>query len=239
VHLENVVVDAIDPQTLGRFWEGALGTETLTDEPQVFETRLAIADGAFLDLCFQPVPDPDAGLRRLRLDLAADPDQAEAVERLLGSGARRADLDQDQVPWVVLADPEGNSFRVLERRAAYGDTGPLSALRLDVGDPRRDREFWRWLTGWEPVGTSGSAALRHPSGRGPLLELCPEAAPRGPGKNRIHLDVRLAPGEDGDVVAREVAERGGREVHHDWGDLPWRFFADPSGNDFCLLPAHA
>jgi hypothetical protein len=26
VYLENVVVDATDPQTLGRFWEAALGT---------------------------------------------------------------------------------------------------------------------------------------------------------------------------------------------------------------------
>src|SRR4051812_38799893 len=42
VNLENVVVDATDPQTLGRFWETALGTETLTDEPDGFETRLTV-----------------------------------------------------------------------------------------------------------------------------------------------------------------------------------------------------
>ena len=42
VYLENVVFDATDPQALGRFWEIALGTETLTDEADVFETRLAV-----------------------------------------------------------------------------------------------------------------------------------------------------------------------------------------------------
>ena len=40
MYLENVVFDASDPRALGRFWEGLLGTETLTDEPEGFETRL-------------------------------------------------------------------------------------------------------------------------------------------------------------------------------------------------------
>ena len=65
----------------------------------------------------------------------------------------------------------------------------------------------------------------------------PRAGAQGPGKNRMHLDVRLEPGDDADEVARGIAERGGRELHPDWGDLPWRFFADPSGNEFCVLPA--
>ena len=45
------------------------------------------------------------------------------------------------------------------------------------------------------------------------------------------------PGDDADAVAREIGERGGRELHYDWGDLPWRHFADPSGNEFCVLPS--
>jgi Glyoxalase-like domain len=40
------------------------------------------------------------------------------VERLIGLGARPADVGQGRVPWVVLADPEGNEFCVL---------GPLAA----------------------------------------------------------------------------------------------------------------
>ena len=31
--LENLGIDALDPQRLGRFWETALGTTTLTDAP--------------------------------------------------------------------------------------------------------------------------------------------------------------------------------------------------------------
>ena len=28
-------------------------------------------------------------------------------------------------------------------------------------------------------------------------------------------------------------------LHTDWGDLPWRSYVDPSGNEFCILPARA
>jgi hypothetical protein len=193
VYLENIVFDATDPHTLGRFWETALGTETLTDEPEGYETRLAVPDGPVIDLCFQRVGEAPVGPERLHVDLRGTEGQPMA-ERL--------------------------------------------ALSLDVADPDRERDFWSWLTGWVPVESSGLPALQHPSRRGPLLELRPEVAPKESGKNRIHLDVRLEAGEDADAVARGIADHGGRELHFDWGDLPWRHFGDPSGNEFCVLPSH-
>jgi hypothetical protein len=85
-----------------------------------------------------------------------------------------------------------------------------------------------------------SRSLRHPSLRGPLLELCPEPAPKGTAKNRLHLDVRLETGEDPDEVEARIAERGGRrELYPEWGELPWRSYTDPSGNEFCVLPARS
>jgi hypothetical protein len=42
---------------------------------------------------------------------------AAEVERLIGLGARRADVGQGEVPWAVLADPEGNEFCVLRSLA--------------------------------------------------------------------------------------------------------------------------
>ena len=50
-----------------------------------------------------------AGKNRIHLDLAPDDQQAE-VERLLALGARRVDIGQGDVSWVVMADPEGNEF---------------------------------------------------------------------------------------------------------------------------------
>ncbi len=237
MYLENVVIDAMDPQTLGVFWEVALDAETLTDEPDIFETRLTVPDGPVLDLCFPRVPEPPVEPQRLHLDLRGGTEQDAVVERLLGVGARHEDIGQGEVPWVVLADVERNPFCVVEDRPAYARTGPIAALALDVAEPDRERDFWSWLTGWQPVEGSGPPSLQHPSGRGPLLELCLQTRPKGAAKNRTHLDVRLESDDDADEVARAIADRGGRELHPDWGDLPWRVFEDPSGNEFCVLPA--
>jgi Glyoxalase-like domain len=237
MYLENLVFDAVDPQRLGRFWQAALGAEQLTDEPDAFETRLSIDNGPVLDLCFQRVPEAPAEPLRLHPDLLGGIAQAEQVDRLLGLGAHHLDIGQGDVPWVVLADPEGNPFCVMEDRAVYAGSGPIAALPLESGDPDRDAEFWSWLTGWTDAAGVVPRSLRHPSLHGPLLELCPESDRKGTAKNRLHLDVRLEPGDDADEVAAGIAERGGRELHPGWGELPWRLYADPSGNDFCVLPA--
>jgi hypothetical protein len=44
-------------------------------------------------------------------------DQADEVERIVSLGATPVDIGQGDSPWVVLADPEGNEFCVLRRRA--------------------------------------------------------------------------------------------------------------------------
>ena len=237
MYLENVSLDALEPDVVGRFWEALLGGTTLVDGPDAFETRLAPRDGPVLDVCVQRVPEPPAEPLRLHLDVSGGTRQAEVVEQALALGARHLDIGQGDVPWVVLADPEGNPFCVMEARAEYAVSGPIAALPLDSADPVRDAAFWAELSGWVPVASSPLVALRHPSGRGPLLELCPEPLPKGGGKNRIHLDIRLEGGDDPDAVLRRVLELGGRELHPDWGELPWTVVVDPSGNELCLLAA--
>ncbi len=106
VYLENLVIDAVEPQRLGRFWEAVVGGERLIDEPDAFETRLSIEGGPVLDLCFQRVSAPPSEPLRLHLDLLGGAGQAGEVDRLLGLGARHLDIGQGDVPWVVLADPE-------------------------------------------------------------------------------------------------------------------------------------
>ena len=237
MYLENVVLDAQDPAALGRFWEALLGGTTLTDDPDSFETRLSVPDGPVLDLCMERVAEPAPPEPRLHLDISGGHRQAEVVQRALDLGARHLDIGQQDVPWVVMADPEGNPFCVMEARPEYAVSGPVAAIPVDSADPARDAAFWAELSGWSPVDSSMAAALRHPSGRGPLIELCPEARPKGRAKNRLHLDLRLEAGEDADAAAGRVAQLGGHEVDHGWGELPWRVFADPSGNEFCILPA--
>lgn len=63
------------------------------------------------------VPDSKSVKNRLHLDLRADGSStAEELRRLLALGAIHVDVGQSpQVSWVVLADPEGNEFCLLER----------------------------------------------------------------------------------------------------------------------------
>lgn len=236
MYLENIVFDAVDPRRLGRFWQELLGCEQLTDTPEGFETRLSIPGGPTLDLCFQPVPAPPAEPVRLHLDLLGGTGRDAVVASARDLGATDLDIGQREVPWVVLGDPEGNAFCVMEDRDAYRDTGPIAALPLDSADPEQDGEFWSWLTGWT-ADPAEPRTLRHPSRRGPLLALCEEPAAKPERKNRMHLDLRLEAADDPDAVAAGIHARGGREIHPGWGDLPWRIYQDPSGNEFCVLPA--
>ena len=240
MYLQNVVVDARNPRRLGRFWEALLGCATLTDEERAYETRLVVPGGPTLDLCFELVDEPPRPSPRLHLEVYGGEveEQAAVVERALSLGASHLDIGQRDVPWVVLADPEGNPFCVMEARPEYAVSGPLSSLPLDSADVARDLAFWSELSGWVPVDSAMPGALRHASGRGPLLELCPEPRPKEPGqKNRVHLDIRLEAGDDADATAQRVLDLGGARFEHDWGDLPWQVMTDPSGNELCLLPA--
>jgi hypothetical protein len=99
MYLENVVVDALDPQRLGRFWEALLGCETLTDEPANYETRLTVPDGPVLDLCFERVTHPPTPSPRLHLEVSGGERQAE-VARLIG--VRRFHLLQQKLPGLVI-----------------------------------------------------------------------------------------------------------------------------------------
>ena len=174
---------------------------------------------------------PTAGAR-LHLDLTGgDP----VVGRALELGATQLDIGQHDVAWVVLADPEGNPFCVVPAGADDAGTGPVAAVQVDSGDPARDLAFWTALSGWGVTDT-GESAMRHRTGRGPLVEFWPEPAAKGPGKNGLHLDLRLEFGDDADEVAARIANTGGAELHPGWGELEWRVFQDPSGNEFCVLP---
>lgn len=233
MRLENIVWDARNPHRLGSFWAAAVGAEPMTDNAGGYEARLSLGDDAFLDLCFQPIAVPSASPARLHLDLAGGAQQAEVVDRLLSLGAEHADIGQGDVPWVVLADPEGNAFCVMEHRDAYRGTGPIAALPMDSSAPDRDAEFWAQITGWVPFDGVAPATLRHPSGAGPLLEFCAEPEPKQ-GKNRVHLDVRRQ-AHDGDLVDSAL-NAGAKRAHvTDAEDLPWVTLEDPSGNEFCVL----
>lgn len=107
---EQIVVATSDPVTLGRWWSEALRWVIVNDDPVVFEIQQE--PDRLPGILFLASDDAKHGHNRLHIDLRPDDQNAE-VERLLAMGASRVDVGQGQVPWVVLADPEGNEFCVL------------------------------------------------------------------------------------------------------------------------------
>ena len=108
-----VVVDSADPAEIAKFWAAALDYQVVFSAPD--EVVIAKDGNSFPGLIFVPVPEGKTSKNRLHIDLNPDNQEAE-VERLTGLGARRIDIGQGDVTWVVMADPEGNEFCVLRAR---------------------------------------------------------------------------------------------------------------------------
>jgi hypothetical protein len=110
-----LVVDSADPDRMAEFWSAVLDYKvTEKDDDSVY---IEGPPGSGPGLLFQVVPEAKAVKNRLHIDVnPVDRDQAEELERLLSLGARRIDIGQGDVSWVVLADPEGNEFCLLRTR---------------------------------------------------------------------------------------------------------------------------
>ena len=120
--ISELVIPSLHPQRLAAFWCEVLGFIVLdTADDGVVEIGPREGFGGLQPtLSFIPTTEPKAGQLRLHFDVnATDRDQDAELERLLGLGARPADIGQTgQEPWHVLADPEGNPFCLLRARLA-------------------------------------------------------------------------------------------------------------------------
>ena len=131
--LVQIAMNARDDSALGRFWAEALGWSILQRGPRRDQPRaagFAYPDPSAVCIDIIVVPEPKTVKNRVHVDLATTSaaQQADLVARLEGLGATPADVGQGDVPWTVLADPEGNEFCVLETRSVYSDTGPIAAV---------------------------------------------------------------------------------------------------------------
>jgi hypothetical protein len=109
-----IVFEPARPSTAS-FWGQAIGWPVVYDEDG--DVALRAPDGTGPFLTFGPPGVSKVGKNRLHLDLVPDAgeDQAAEVERLVALGATPVDIGQGDVPWVVLADPDGNELCVLRR----------------------------------------------------------------------------------------------------------------------------
>ncbi|HMK98531.1 MAG TPA: VOC family protein [Acidimicrobiales bacterium] len=230
--LIEVVVDALDVTAQAEFWSQALGWALAEPGPLDQERYLTPPIGSgWPGISFVPVNEPKTVKNRLHFDLSRGSDQARTVERVLGLGAREVDIGQGDVPWVVLADPEGNEFCVL---AEDSPGSSLFQVSLDASDPDAQARFWVAASGWQLVARESWGVVLRPPTEMARLAMGPPLAPKGV-KNRLHLDVAPFPGDDQAQEVDSLIAAGASRVDIGQGEVPWEVLADPEGNEFCVL----
>jgi hypothetical protein len=113
VKIGSVVIDCNDFDTMSAFWQEAL--HYVPREPaEDGWVVLRDPDGRNVNVSLQQVPEKRIGKNRLHFDLYTD-DQEGEVERLLGIGATRHPRTREPgEDFIVLEDPEGNLFCVVD-----------------------------------------------------------------------------------------------------------------------------
>lgn len=108
-----IVLDSPDPDAVAPFWAAATGWPILGRDGTHVWLRDTAAAGPYLDI--RRNDDPKTTKLRVHPDVVPHPtdDHATEVDRLVALGAHPTDIGQGDVPWAVLADPQGNELCVL------------------------------------------------------------------------------------------------------------------------------
>jgi catechol 2,3-dioxygenase-like lactoylglutathione lyase family enzyme len=118
MYVGSVVIDCNDFPRMLAFWQAALGYVPRDDPVEDGWAVLRDPHDERVNVSLQRVPEPRAGKNRLHLDLYAGDQEAE-VERLLALGAtRHARIPEPGDDFVLLQDPEGNVFCVVDKPGA-------------------------------------------------------------------------------------------------------------------------
>ena len=217
-----LVIRSSDPGQAARFWGDLLGWS------RDGVVLVPDADAPF-GLHFVQSDDPKAGLNQIHFHLTSNSaQQADTVARALELGASH--LDVGQLPdedHVVLADPDGNEFCVIEAGNSWlAGTGFLGELAAD--GTRAVGVFWAAVLDWPLVwDEDGETAISPPGGGLKIAWGGPPLNERH-GRNRMHF-VLLADDLGAEVsrlmeVGATVVERRGAEIE----------LADPDGNEFVV-----
>jgi predicted enzyme related to lactoylglutathione lyase len=229
-------VDAHDPLALAGFWAGVLGWEMADD------TRDGIAllpsDDTGFRIRFPQTQGRKAGQNQMHFDLTSTSleDQQQTVARSLALGARHIDIGQrPEEPHVVLADPEGNEFCVIEPGNGFlADCGFIGALACDGS--QRVGYFWSEALNWPLVWDQDQeTAIRSPQGGPKITWGGPPLMPKT-GKNRLHFDLAPAAGGNQRAEVDRLVALGATRIDIGQGAVSWVVMADPDGNAFCVLP---
>ena len=173
-----VSLDARDPAELARFWGGLLHRDGAEDADGV------VLPGADTQLGLRFVHRPTEADRpnraHLHLTSTSPADQQQTVASALELGARHVEVGQPpEAGYIVLADPGGNPFCVIEPGNRFlAGTGLLGELTCD--GTRETGLFWSRALGWPLVwDRDQETAVQSPAG-GTKLSWGGEPAPPRP-----------------------------------------------------------
>ena len=198
-----LTVDAHDPARLANFWGAVLGREVL-DQPR---GALLLGSNSQVGLRFVLDGAERAGPRRVHLHLTSTSpaDQQHTVAAALELGANHIDVGQfPDEGHVVLADPEGNEFCVIEAGSSFlAGCGFLGELACD--GTREVGHFWAQALNWPLVwDRDQETAVQSPHGDTKVAWGGPPVAPKH-GRNRQRFDLALTGGDLATEVDRLVA----------------------------------
>ena len=221
--LQSLTIRASDPETLAAFWGGLLGWAR--------EDRELVPGGrAPFRLRFDAVDEqPRNGLNQIHFHLTSNAvSQEETIARALELGATH--LDVGQLPGeghVVLADPDGNEFCVIEAGNSWlAGTGFLGELAAD--GTREVGVFWAAALDWPLVhDEDGETAISPPEG-GFKIAWGGEPLNERSGPNRMYV-VLVA--DDVEAEVQRLEGLGGSVVERTAEHIG---MADPDGNEFRL-----
>jgi predicted enzyme related to lactoylglutathione lyase len=233
--LHALCVDANDPPRLARFWSGLLGWDVAGD-PSGGVALLPNDDTGFR-LRFLPTGAPKIVQNQMHFDLTSRSldDQRHTVAKALDLGARHIDVGQcPDEEHVVLADPEGNEFCVIEPGNQFlAECGFIGALACDGS--REVGYFWSEALGWPLVWDQDQeTAIRSPRG-GPKITWGGPPLPPKTGKYRLHFDLVPPAGGDQQAEVERLVSLGASRIDIGQGDVGWVVLADPDGHELCVL----
>lgn len=220
--LQALTVLASAPEVLATFWASLLGWER-------DGSVVAPGDQAPMSLAFARTDQPSIGLNQMHFHLTsyATPQDA-TVARVLELGGSH--LDVGQLPdedHVVLADPDGNEFCVIEESNNWlAGTGFLGEVAAD--GTREVGLFWAAALDWPLVhDEDGETAISPPEG-GFKIAWGGEPLNERHGRNRMYF-VLVADELEAEVerlvsLGASVTERRADKVE----------MADPDGNEFVV-----
>ena len=221
-----VTFDVAHPREVAEFWAGLLGREAVGEPAGV----LVPGEAAQVGLRFRSGSGQVSVTHRLHLHVTSRSlaDQQGTVDRAVNLGARHVDVGQlPDDGHVVLADPGGNLFCVIEPHNDFlAGTGLLGEVTCE--GTRTVGLFWRDALEWPLVWDRGvQTAIQSPLG-GTKLSWDEEGMVSVPGTSGQRFDLAAV---DVAVDVDRLVALGATRIGETDGLM---MLSDPDGNAFSV-----